>query len=383
MMCQQLKAGASCAVRPSRKVVQAVASLQRPQADAKAAAVAIATGALVLGAAPAARAEATVDTTVDSVVSAVKATGEFVNAGLTTVQAGLDVAKQAVDVVAPYAKQAFDAVSPVVVEGAKKTAEFAAPVVNAAAPAVKGTVSDLVKSSGLDLKTLSKTVDQAGSVAGTATSKATPVVAKVVDFLTTTDPVTLGEYALGAVALYYIVPAVLGSLKGYQGSISAASALDSLVTEAGTLLIDLRSSKEKEASGVTDVPGAASGKVIEVEYAALEDKKLRGQLKDAGFIEAQTTALQVASLKRISKGSKIVLLDRYGPVAEGIARELAKKGFGKVYVVSGGFDGRGGWVQSKLQIKPYTSAAASFVAAPAFNRTGTLPTRKSLPAPKA
>jgi hypothetical protein len=67
-----------------------------------------------------------------------------------------------------------------------------------------------------------------------------------------------------------------------------------------------------------------------VEFAALEDKKLRSQLKDPNFIEAQTTALQIASLRRINTGSKVILLDRYGGQAESVAKELAKKGYSKV-----------------------------------------------------
>ena len=50
---------------------------------------------------------------------------------------------------------------------------------------------------------------------------------------------------------------------------------------------------------------------------------------------------------------------------------------------SGGFDGRSGWVQSKLQIKP--SAAA--LSAPAARVSPKLPpsagSRRSLPAPRA
>jgi hypothetical protein len=47
-----------------------------------------------------------------------------------------------------------------------------------------------------------------------------------------------------------------------------------------------------------------------------------------------------------------VLLDRYGPAARTVAKELNRKGYNKVFVIQGGFDGRSGWVQSKLQIKP-------------------------------
>jgi rhodanese-related sulfurtransferase len=213
---------------------------------------------------------------------------------------------------------------------------------------------------------------------------------------------------------------------GYAGELSAAVALDTVVNDASAVLIDIRPAREKEASGVPDVPGAASSKVrlpapnsrgrsadaalcaararnpaaprkamcwclsrrsrarpvqvLEVEFAALEDKKLRSQLKDPSFIEAQTTALQIASLRRIGTGSKVILLDRYGPLAQAVARELNRKGYNRVFVVGGGFDGRAGWIQSKLQIKPFTSTALTF-SAPAFGRTGTTSTRR-LPAPR-
>lgn len=48
---------------------------------------------------------------------------------------------------------------------------------------------------------------------------------------------------------------------GFAGQLSAAAALDAVVQEASAVLIDIRSIREKEASGVPDVPGAASGKV--------------------------------------------------------------------------------------------------------------------------
>lgn len=48
--------------------------------------------------------------------------------------------------------------------------------------------------------------------------------------------------------------------------------------------------KEKEASGLADVPGGAKGKLLEVEYAFTEDKKLRGQLRDPSSIESQVSS---------------------------------------------------------------------------------------------
>lgn len=53
-----------------------------------------------------------------------------------------------------------------------------------------------------------------------------------------------------------------------------------------------------------------SRRSIEVEFASTEDKKLRNALRNPTAIEASVTSLQIASLKSVSKGSKIILLDR-------------------------------------------------------------------------
>ncbi len=44
----------------------------------------------------------------------------------------------------------------------------------------------------------------------------------------------------------------------------------------------------------------------------------------------QVTAMQIAALKRIGKGSTVLLLDKNGGTAKAIARELASRGFSKV-----------------------------------------------------
>lgn len=67
-----------------------------------------------------------------------------------------------------------------------------------------------------------------------------------------------------------------------------------------------------------------------------------------------------------------------GGTAKQVAKELTAKGFGKVYVVSGGFDGSGGWVQSKLQIKP-TLIKAEGILGGTFKSSS----MKSLPSPKS
>ena len=81
---------------------------------------------------------------------------------------------------------------------------------------------------------------------------------------------------------------------------------------------------------------------MELEYAAIEDRRVRNQLRNAGDLEVQVTALQVAALKRLSPGSKVLLMDRNGGgPARAVAKELAARGFGRVFVIKGGFNG---WV---------------------------------------
>jgi shikimate 5-dehydrogenase len=76
---------------------------------------------------------------------------------------------------------------------------------------------------------------------------------------------------------------------------------------------------------------------IEVEFAVTEDKKLRGQLRDVAGIESQITALQIAALKRVSKSTKVLVLDKNGSTARSVAKDLARKGYGNVFVIDGAF----------------------------------------------
>lgn len=74
---------------------------------------------------------------------------------------------------------------------------------------------------------------------------------------------------------------------GSDSTLSATATIDAIVKEADLVFIDVRSSNEKQSGGVPDVPSSVSGKLIEVEFAAVEDKKLRGALRDPSYIEAQ------------------------------------------------------------------------------------------------
>ena len=59
-------------------------------------------------------------------------------------------------------------------------------------------------------------------------------------------------------------------------------------------LAGLRTDKEKESAGVPDIP--VSGRLIELEYAAISDRKIRGQLRNPGEIEKTVHAPRSALL---------------------------------------------------------------------------------------
>ena len=67
------------------------------------------------------------------------------------------------------------------------------------------------------------------------------------------------------------------------------------------------------------------------------------------------TVLQIASLKKVKKGSRVLLMDKNGGVAKDIAKALTKRGYKRVFVISGGFSG---WQSSKLQTRNSTSVCS-------------------------
>eukprot|EP00798_Chlamydomonas_sp_ICE-L_P025113 gene25113-10754_t len=300
-----------------------------------------------------------VDSTIDTVVSAIQTAGDFAKSAGTTISTGFDAVKAGYESVSPFINQTIEAATPY--------AKQAVTAVSAAANSVAPIISDAVKSSGLPVK---ETLDTVNTTAGTVSTTAAPYVTKVSEFVTTTDPIVLGEIGVGAAALLLLVPGFLDGLKGYAGKYTAAAAQDNIVN-AGAFLIDVRSAREKDASGLPDLPSSANSKYFEVELATTADRKLRGSLRDAGSLEVQITALQIASLKKLSKGSIVIIMDKNGGTATNVAKALASKGFGKVYTMTGGFDG---WTSSKLQIKPAASASG-------FSGTsiGTVFSKKALP----
>jgi rhodanese-related sulfurtransferase len=140
------------------------------------------------------------------------------------------------------------------------------------------------------------------------------------------------------------------------GDLTAPQALD-LLTKEDYTLIDVRTDKEKVKSGVPSLPRNIKNKLFALPVEELGGK-LRGQLRNARKVEAEVTAIKISSLKRVNKGSKIVIIDSTGDIAKSVARSLSSLGFSNTWVVADGFDGGKGWIQSRLGTESYNLSYA-------------------------
>ena len=86
---------------------------------------------------------------------------------------------------------------------------------------VQEQAQNALRQSGVDVDALSRSAGDAEKQLSGVASNATPTLNKVVNFLTTSDPATLGKTAAAAVAIYYLSPVALRGLvsafRGYAG----------------------------------------------------------------------------------------------------------------------------------------------------------------------
>lgn len=366
-----------------------VCAVAKPTNEAKAAALAT---VLTVAAAAPAKADS-VDSAVAAATGAVQASGELIRGAISAGGVALDVGKDLYEQAKPSIDVAVKTAAPIVKSGADTIAKTAGPALQNALPQVSGAA----KSAGVDTDSVTKAAGSAAKAAGTAVETATPYVSKAAVAVSTADPATLSNYALITAAVLLLGPPVLGVIggliSGYAGAVTPATALDMLETSGSTVVLDIRVGVDKERSGVIDVPSSASGRVIELEYAVTANRQLRSQLRNPESVEVAVTAMQIAALKKINKGTTVIMMDNNGSMAKTVAKALASKGFGKVYVMTNGFKG---WSQAKLQVKPSTSVFSPTVVQ-AKGVTGTImgtfgqsrpktqtqtQTRKGLPAPR-
>lgn len=348
---------------PCQRNGRAVARATRGPAQKDAATV-LAVNVAALTATPASHADAfdTVEKQVGSVVESLRAAAgvasQLVDSGKAAVDQALPFVKQGVDNAVPIVQKGIEYATPIVKEG-----------VRISEPAVKDATkeaSKLLQEQGLDVGAVVKGAKQGADTVVTVGKEAytasKPATTKFVEFVTTTEPTLLIEYTLGALALYYLAPplvsVVSAAARGYKGDASAAQVLDWISEDGNTVLIDARKKQEKEAMGIPDVGGAAGRRIIEVPLYTT-DKNVRTLLRDPDAVERQITALKIGALKGVSKGKRVVIMDKDGRLARKIAKELSKQGFKNVFVMKGGFNN--GWFSARLGVRKILSVTSAEV----------------------
>ena len=299
-----------------------------------------------------------------------QAAGAGAKAAVGAVAAVAGTLHDAYERFAPVVKDVGDALAPAVTGVAKLVGAAAGPLLKAATPVLKASgaaAEDFLASQGLNTRVLVDGAKSAGAAADAAINGAVPAAEKAAAAAAAAGPVAVAQAAAGLGLLYVVGPPLVRSLstaaRGYAGDVSPAAALDAVSAGGDVALVDIRSAREKESAGLPDLPsgglGGGGGRYLEVEFAGLEDRRLRGALRDAAAVERRVTALQVASLKRLGKGTRILLMDRNGGgAAKAIARELRSLGFKRVFVVVGGFSG---WAGSKLKTRMATTVSSARV----------------------
>ncbi|XP_024970478.1 calcium sensing receptor, chloroplastic, partial [Cynara cardunculus var. scolymus] len=257
----------------------------------------------------------------------------------------------AVKTVTDFLKPAAEVAMPVLKQAGGEAIKIASPVISEASKKAQ----EAFQSSGFDTqpvydaaKTVADAAEQTGKVAK-------PIASTTVQTISSADPTTIAVTGGALVLAYFLLPPVFSAIsfnfRGYKGDLTPAQVLD-LVTSKNYTLIDIRSENDKDKSGVPRLPSSAKNKMIAV---PLEDlpSKLRGIVRNTKKLEAEIAALKISYLKRINKGSNIVILDTYTDSAKIVARCLTELGFQNSWIVADGFSGGKGWLQSRLGTDSY------------------------------
>ncbi|KAG8059555.1 hypothetical protein GUJ93_ZPchr0002g24030 [Zizania palustris] len=282
---------------------------------------------------------------------------------------------------------------PVLKSAGEQALKFASPVISGASKQA----TEALQGAGVDpapVLSAAKTVADAAQQGTKFIDAAKPIASATVETIVSLGSADYIVAAGAAFLAYLLLPPTWSllsfTLRGYKGDLTAAQALD-MVTSQDYVLIDVRSEKDKAKAGVPQLPSNAKNKLISIPLEELPSKT-KGMVRNAKQAEAEIAALKISYLKRIGKGSNVVIMDSYCDNSKIVARTLNSVGFKNCWVVSGGFSGRKGWAQSRLGTDSYNvsvvevitpsrvipAAADRFVTTSSTSRSRT-PSRKLLP----
>ncbi|KAM1036229.1 hypothetical protein ACFX13_040008 [Malus domestica] len=139
----------------------------------------------------------------------------------------------------------------------------------------------------------SQTVADAAGQTTEAVEEAKPLASSTIQTISSADPIVIAGTAGALFLAYLLLPPIWSALsfslrvRGYQ---------------------DIRPEKDKDKAGIPRLPSSAESKMIAIPLEELPNK-LRGLVRNAKKVEAEIAALKISYLKRVNKGSSIVILD--------------------------------------------------------------------------
>ncbi|KAK8680375.1 hypothetical protein V6N13_109321 [Hibiscus sabdariffa] len=271
----------------------------------------------------------------------------------------LDVAQQVFDVVGKALKPAIDAGAPI----AKKAGEEALKVASPAISEASKKAQEAFQGTGLDAEPVLSAAKDAATQTAKVIDVAKPIASSTFETVASAEPLTIIGTAGAFFVAYLLFPPIWSfisySLRGYKGDLTPAQALD-LISTQNYIMIDVRSEKDKDRAGVPRLPSSAKQRMIAIPLEELPSK-LRSLVRNTKTVEAEIAALKISYLKKINKGSNIVILDSYCDSAKTVARTLRSLGFSNCFVVADGFSGNRGWLQSRLGTDTYNFSAVEIV----------------------
>ncbi|PAN08182.1 hypothetical protein PAHAL_1G393800 [Panicum hallii] len=248
---------------------------------------------------------------------------------------------------------------PVLKSATDEAVKLAAPVVSGASKQA----TEALQGAGVDPAPVLTAAKTAAEQSTKVIDAAKPVASATVETITSLAPEDYVVAAGASFLAYLLVPPVWSlvtfSLRGYKGDLTPAQALDKVTTQ-GYVLIDVRTDKDKAKAGVPEMPSNAKNKLISMPLEELPSK-LKGMVRNAKKAEAEITALKISYLKRIGKGSNVIIMDSYNDVSKTVAKTLNGVGFKNCWVMAGGFSGRKGWAQSRLGTDSYNLSTVEVV----------------------
>ncbi|KAK3040210.1 hypothetical protein RJ639_028922 [Escallonia herrerae] len=293
----------------------------------------------------------------DQIVSSVTQVEETIDQVQEVGSNALGVAGGVIGAVVDAVKPAVDVALPFLQKAGEQAVKIASPAISEASKKAQ----EAMQSSGFDTEPVLTAAKTVADAAQETTKVAKPIASSTAETITSADPTVI---------------------IGTGGELTPAQTLD-LISTKNHVMIDIRSEMDKDKSGVPRLPSSAKNKMVAISLEELPSK-LRSLVRNVKRVEAEIAAIKISYLKKLNKGSNIVIMDSYSDSAKLVAKTLTNLGFKNCWIVAGGFSGGKGWLQSRLGTDSYNFSFAevlspSRVIPAAARRFGTTSAGKLLP----